>query len=111
MSEANDPLRKQTQEDTQDIIYAKRDPEEEFFMLSVLAIKMLHTEQYEDTEYIYSVQAEEMFKTVKDSNMQFHRWYKWLESQFEERRLDGLSPYCPPSDQKNKKTPSKQQPQ
>ena len=50
-----DTLIRNTQEDTQDIIYAKRDPEEEFFMLSVLAIKMLHTEQYEDTEYIYNI--------------------------------------------------------
>ena len=34
-------------------LYAKRDPEEEFFMLSVLAIKLNHTEIYEDTEHIY----------------------------------------------------------
>ena len=40
---------------TQDQIYQKRDPEEEFFMLSVLALKMLHTEEFEVFDYIYQV--------------------------------------------------------
>ena len=58
-----DPLRTQgkTNGETQDEIYNKRDPEEEFFMLSVLALKMLATEKYDDTEYIYEVHAEKMF--------------------------------------------------
>lgn len=30
-----------------------RDPEEEFFMLAVLAHKMLHNEIYDDAEYVY----------------------------------------------------------
>ena len=51
-----------TDEQTQDNIYKKRDPEEEFFMLSVLALKMIATELYDDTEYIYEVKAEELFK-------------------------------------------------
>jgi hypothetical protein len=41
---------------------AKRDPEEEFFMLAVLALKMLHNEQYEDAEYVYEVSAAKLFK-------------------------------------------------
>jgi len=32
--------------DEEDLDYLKRDPEEEFFMLSVLALKMCHTEEY-----------------------------------------------------------------
>lgn len=32
----------------------RRDPEEEFFILSVLALKMQHTEDY-DAEYIYDI--------------------------------------------------------
>ena len=35
---------------------ARRDPEEEFFMLSVLALKMEHTEE-DAAEYIYEVSA------------------------------------------------------
>lgn len=31
----------------------QRDPEEEFFMLAVLAHKMLHNEYYDDAEYVY----------------------------------------------------------
>ena len=38
---------------TQDTIYQKRDPEEEFFMLSVLGLKMIHTEEHEEVDYIY----------------------------------------------------------
>jgi hypothetical protein len=30
-----------------DYEYLKRDPEEEFFMLAVLALKMVHNEEYE----------------------------------------------------------------
>ena len=31
---------------------AARDPEEEFFMLSVLSHKLLHAEEFEDVEYV-----------------------------------------------------------
>ena len=43
----------------------QRDPEEEFFMLAVLALKMLHNEQYEDAEYVYEVSAAKLFKQVR----------------------------------------------
>ena len=39
---------------------ARRDPEEEFFMLSVLALKMEHTEE-DAAEYIYEVSAQKLF--------------------------------------------------
>lgn len=39
----------------------RRDPEEEFFMLSVLALKMTHTEEY-DAEYIYEISAIKLFQ-------------------------------------------------
>jgi len=35
------------------MIYHKRDPEEEFFMLSVLALKLIHTEEFDFYDYIY----------------------------------------------------------
>ena len=40
----------------------KRDPEEEYFMLAVLALKMLHNELYEDDEYVYEVSAGKLFR-------------------------------------------------
>jgi hypothetical protein len=40
----------------------KRDPEEEYFMLAVLALKMLHNEKYEDAEYVYEVSAGKLFR-------------------------------------------------
>jgi hypothetical protein len=33
--------------------YLKRDPEEEFFMLAVLSLKMVHNEEYDEAEYVY----------------------------------------------------------
>lgn len=42
----------------------RRDPEEEFFMLSVLALKMTHTEEH-DAEYIYEIHAQKLFNQVK----------------------------------------------
>ena len=62
--------------------FTKRDPEEEFFMLAVLALKMVHTEEFDETEYIYEVSAIKLFKQVKDAELPFHRWYKWLEDKF-----------------------------
>lgn len=61
---------------------AQRDPEEEFFMLAVLALKMLHNEQYEDAEYVYEISAAKLFRQVRSLNLPFHRWYNWLDSKF-----------------------------
>lgn len=47
---------------TSDIEFLKRDPEEEYFMLAVLALKMLHNEMYEDAEYVYEVSAGKLFR-------------------------------------------------
>ena len=63
-----------------------RDPEEEFFMLAVLALKMLHNEEYDKSYYVCEISAGKLFKHVKDENLPFHRWYKWLEQKFEELR-------------------------
>lgn len=66
-------------------------------MLSVLAQKMLATQKYDDTEYIYGADSEKMFKQVRDADMPFHQWYGWLEAQFETLRQKGLSPYETPT--------------
>ena len=50
-------------------------------MLSVLALKMLHTEEY-DAEYIYDIHAKQLLLQVKSLKIPFHRWYIWLETRF-----------------------------
>ena len=72
------------------MIYHKRDPEEEFFMLSVLALKLIHTEEFEFYEYIYQANANLFWKEVKESDMPFHLWYRWLEKKFLDLRSLGL---------------------
>lgn len=84
--ERSDSLIKQTSGQTQDAIYQKRDPEEEFFILSVLALKMIHTEEYESFDYIYQVNPNVLWKEVKELDMPFHRWYRWLQDKFDDLR-------------------------
>jgi len=67
--------------DDEDLDYLKRDPEEEFFMLSVLALKMNHTEEFQ-AEYVYDISASQLFNEVKELGMPFHKWYKWLDEKF-----------------------------
>jgi len=38
----------------------RRDPEEEYFMLAILAQKMIHTET-EEAEYIYEINSQKLF--------------------------------------------------
>jgi len=40
----------------------KRDPEEEFFVLAVLSVKMQHAEEVEDIAYCQEMDASLMFK-------------------------------------------------
>ena len=40
---------------------SRREPEEEYFKLAVLAVKMTHTEGAGDAEYIYEIDAEKLF--------------------------------------------------
>lgn len=61
----------------------RREPEEEYFKLAVLAVKMMHTE-IGDAEYIYEIDAHALFKQVKTCKVPFHRWHKWLETRFDE---------------------------
>jgi hypothetical protein len=59
----------------------RRDPEEEYFMLAVLAHKMIHTEEYE-AEYIYEINSQKLLLQVKALKIPFHRWYQWLGTRF-----------------------------
>ena len=69
-----------------DNIYQQRDPEEEFFMLAVLSLKMVHNEEYDEAEYVYEISAGKLFRQVRNQNLPFHRWYKWLETKFTDLR-------------------------
>lgn len=59
----------------------RRDPEEEFFMLAILALKMQHTESQE-AEFIYQVDSLKLFEQVKQIKLPFHKWYAWLDTKF-----------------------------
>lgn len=39
----------------------RRNPEEEYFMLAVVAHKMIHTEEYQ-AEYIYEINAQKLLQ-------------------------------------------------
>ena len=43
---------------------------------------MIHTESYDDAEYVYELSAAKLFRQVRDLRMPFHQWYKWLEDKF-----------------------------
>jgi len=59
----------------------RRNPEEEYFMLAVLAHKMIHTEDHE-AEYIYEINSQKLLQQVKALKIPFHRWYQWLGTRF-----------------------------
>lgn len=42
----------------------RRDPQEEYFKLAILSLKMIHTEK-EEAEYIYEINSETLFQQVK----------------------------------------------
>lgn len=75
----NGPLADQP--DIDSALPIRRDPEEEYFMLAVLAHKMLHTEE-NDSEYIYEINGQKLFQQVKSLKIPFHRWYNWLGDRF-----------------------------
>lgn len=58
-----------------------RDPEADFFMLAVLALKMTHIEEF-DAEYIHDADARKLFEQVKALRIPFHKWYSWLDQRF-----------------------------
>ena len=64
----------------------RRNPEEEYFMLAVLAHKMIHTEDHE-AEYIYEINAQKLLQQVKALKIPFHRWYQWLGTRFDQLQL------------------------
>ena len=55
-------------------------------MLAVLSLKMVHNEEFDEAEYVYEISAGKLFRQVRNQNLPFHRWYKWLETKFADLR-------------------------
>ena len=55
-------------------------------MLSVLALKMIHTEEFDEVDYIYQANANVYWREIKETDLPFHRWYRWLEDKFMDLR-------------------------
>ena len=53
-----------------------------------MANKTIHTEKCEgsniDPEYIYEINAKNLFEQAKKLKIPFHKWYQWLDNTFEE---------------------------
>lgn len=68
--------------------------EKDFFKMSVLAMKMIYTEDY-DADYLGDIDAEELYEQAKEKELPFHRWQKWLEDKFWDHNIqnDGNNSY------------------
>jgi hypothetical protein len=56
-----------------------RDPEEEYFRLSVLSLKMQYNEV--DKDFVFQIGSKKLFKQCKSQKVPFHKWYKWIDTQ------------------------------
>ena len=59
--------------------FVAHDPDQDYFMMSVLALKMIHNEMYDDTDYCFYISPPQLWKEVKAVDMPFHKWYKFVE--------------------------------
>ena len=57
----------------------KRDPEEEFFRLSVLCLKLQYDER--DSNFAVRVSAKKLYSRCKKEKIPFYQWYNWIELQ------------------------------
>lgn len=71
----------------------QRDPDEDYFMMAVLALKMIHNERYDDTDYCFYISAPALYREVLAHGMPFHQWYTFIENKFEELRQSYVSQY------------------
>ncbi len=55
----------------------ENNPEEEFFRLLVLSIKILHSER--DPNFGVEVNQKKMLKQVKTEKVPFHKWFFWID--------------------------------
>lgn len=58
---------------------ARKDPEEEYFRLSCLALKIIYNEQ--DTDFVFTVSPGKLYAKCKKQKIPFHLWYTWIEKE------------------------------
>lgn len=56
-----------------------RDPEEEYFRLSVLSLKMQYNDI--DKDFVFQISSKKLFKQCKKEKIEFHNWYGWIDEQ------------------------------
>ena len=54
----------------------RKDPEEEYFRLTLLSIRMVLNEK--DSSFTNQVNAKRLFKEIKEAEVPFHHWYIWI---------------------------------
>lgn len=57
----------------------RKDPEEEYFRLAVLALKVLYNEK--DNDFVFEVSPGKLYKKAKRNKIPFHQYYIWIEHQ------------------------------
>lgn len=55
----------------------RKDPEEEYFRLAVLALKVLYNEK--DNDFVFEVSPGKLYKKAKRNKIPFHQYYIWIE--------------------------------
>lgn len=58
---------------------SRKDPEEEYFRLAVLALKVLYNEK--DNDFVFEVSPGKLYKKAKRNKIPFHQYYPWIEEQ------------------------------
>lgn len=58
---------------------SRKDPEEEYFRLSCLALKIIYNEQ--DTDFVFTVAPGKLYQKCKKQKIPFHLWYNWIEKE------------------------------
>ena len=57
------------------------DPEEEYFRLTCLALKIEHSERDQD-DIVFTITESKLFRMAKKRNLPFHTWHNWVDDQF-----------------------------
>jgi hypothetical protein len=57
-------------------------PEEEYFRLMVLSIKIIQSEK--DPEFGAEINSRKLFKLAKKEKIPFHKWFFWIDKRIAE---------------------------
>jgi hypothetical protein len=59
----------------------RKDPEEEFFRLTCLSIKIKFNQS--DPDFMYDIGSETLYRKCLAEKIPFHNWYHWITQEFE----------------------------